>query len=273
MTKYLWICFVWIICGISSIFGQSVPFGGAVFSGSLVEEQGPTWTKIVLYGSDGTYQEVSHMVYENGVSNSIGQNAPLANGTYTEVKTSSTSGVLKVVIGSKVIESEYHLENDVVGYYGTLPKTATSVSFIRNSPKTLDGFLNVSSLAWVSRDRKAITGFIVASGSARYVLIRCVGPSLRNFGVESPVALPVCKLYLTPAAVRDVSRGWDADSALAPGFRSLFRALGAFDLDSNSADCVFFGRLGPGAYTVQSSAEQGEGNVITEVYMLPVGQQ
>jgi len=52
----------------------------------------------------------------------------------------------------------------------------------------------------------------------------------------------------------------------------IFSIAGAFPLNANSNDQVFFGMLPPGAYTVQVSdttVGAGGGTALIEVYILP----
>jgi hypothetical protein len=120
-----------------------------------------------------------------------------------------------------------------------------------------------------------ITGFVVAGPgtSAKKMLVRAIGPTLKRFGIENPVARPVLRIYdsagqpytnayVYPAVVGGPTYESDLANALA--------SVGAFPTDPGSGDVVLLVPFVPGAYTAQvTSADASGGEVLIEIYEVP----
>lgn len=111
-----------------------------------------------------------------------------------------------------------------------------------------------------------IMGFVLGGDTPRDVLIRAVGPTLGDFGVDGVVVDPELKLYRDADIVAENDQ-WssiqaDAKSAAAG-------LVGAFTLPADSADSAILIGLPPGRYTAHVSAKDAmEGIVLAEVYLL-----
>ncbi|MBI5766258.1 MAG: immunoglobulin domain-containing protein [Verrucomicrobia bacterium] len=107
-----------------------------------------------------------------------------------------------------------------------------------------------------------ICGLSVAGDGAQSVLIRAIGPSLRQFGVTDP--LPAPRLVVFDSAGNRL-----ADTARwSPELSPTFARVGAFALPSGSADSATVVRLEAGrSLTVQvGDTTGGSGEVLLEIY-------
>lgn len=122
-----------------------------------------------------------------------------------------------------------------------------------------------------------VTGFVVggssnlssSSNSGKKVIVRAVGPSLALFGVNTPLARPVLRIFDSrgqPYGSTAMAGGLTYEQDLA---NSLARA-GAFATPPGSADAVVLMTFPPGNYTAQvTSADGSGGTVLIEVYEVP----
>ncbi len=123
--------------------------------------------------------------------------------------------------------------------------------------------LNISTRARIgSGDDVVVCGFVITGGSSRQVLVRVLGPSLRQFGVADAVADPTMQVIPAggsdPLAANDNWRDGDAAAILATG-------LAPYD----PLDCALILDLPPGAYTALISGRNGgTGIALAEVYDL-----
>lgn len=138
-----------------------------------------------------------------------------------------------------------------------------------------DRLLNMSTRGNVGAggDQGLVSGFVVASGSQKKLIIRAVGPSLSLFGVTNGLRAPVLRIfdasgrpyenqYVYPAVVG----GPTYESDLA---ESLARA-GAFPLPAESRDAVTMQPFTAGSYTAQVTSGDGtSGAVLLEIYEVP----
>jgi hypothetical protein len=237
---------------------------------------------LLYFRADGTFQEI---ISEDNYTNSSEalKTSPLRSGAYT-----------------------YSIVPDQWGYEGTISITvgSTSTLLIRFSDQpylvevpavnvfpraALTGAVNVSNNSWISAAHPTTPGFVIQGNNPRWVLIRGVGPSLSQFGVQSPVqnlslglqSVSVPGIYLDfPGVNVPQSSGiatiapinsWSNDPNLTVGFQTIFLLAGAFQLTSESSDCAALVLLPPGAYTIQGTTPSSGGELLTEVYVLPYG--
>lgn len=148
---------------------------------------------------------------------------------------------------------------------------------------------NVSNRVVLRPAESAITGFVIGGNSLRLVLIRAVGPTLANFDVSPVSTNPTFQVVPNSGMIiGGAGQTWSLvtylpDSPLTglPVFQYdsqamswIFKLAGAFPLNANSNDQVYFGVLGPGAYTVianDSTVGASGGSALIEVYILPYG--
>jgi hypothetical protein len=137
------------------------------------------------------------------------------------------------------------------------------------SPSALAGqatprLVNVSVLKSIGAGLTA--GFVVGGGSARSILVRAIGPTLKKaFGVTGTDDDPRLTLFSgeTKLASND---NWGGGASLKASFAS----VGAFSLSDSSNDAALVASLPPGNYTVQVAGEKAVGGVVlVEIYELP----
>jgi hypothetical protein len=113
-----------------------------------------------------------------------------------------------------------------------------------------------------------IAGFVLQGPGSTRLLIRAVGPTLGDFGVNGVLPDPTLTIrQLNTSGVLGANDNWAGDAAL----KSAFTTSGAFALpNDNSLDAALIVELPPGAYTatVADSADR-EGVALVEVYELP----
>jgi hypothetical protein len=241
---------------------------------------------LVLCRADGTYQQI---ISEGVTNTTIGlqTNVP-ASGTYTYSMIAGPTGPEGVITfsGASIYGTVTY-----GGGGGGINSPAVNI-YPRNA---LTGAVNVSNNSWVTSSHATTTGFVIQGSNPRWVLVRGDGPSLSQFGVPSPVAVPQLGLYgafgnyanygvlagtVNITRVRDAATGatvsltmnpWSSDPNLAAGLQALFSLSGAFQFPSGSSDCAGLVLLPPGAYTIQGSTAGADGALLTEVYVLPYG--
>ena len=149
---------------------------------------------------------------------------------------------------------------------------ATNYSGLSNEadPAALDAqrLVNVSGRASAGTgDQVAIGGFVISGTQAKTVLIRAVGPGLRDFGVPTALTAPRLQVHRGSTVIA-ANTGWGSAANVADIIAAAARS-GAFSLTAGSADSVVLTSLQPGAYTaVVSSTTGGSGAVLLEVYEL-----
>jgi len=111
-----------------------------------------------------------------------------------------------------------------------------------------------------------IAGFVVEGVSSKQVLIRAIGPSLREFGIRGVAVDPrlvvrkSSRVFSSDIAIND---DWDGSSSV---FEDTARKVGAFPLSAGETDAAIILTLEPGVYTAQMS-DSGSGGVgLIEVY-------
>lgn len=126
--------------------------------------------------------------------------------------------------------------------------------------------VNVSALSAVGTGTGTlIAGFIIRGALARTVLIRAIGPTLSEFGVESPLQDPQLTVHSVSSIVAE-NDNWAGTQPLSAAFRQ----VGAFQLDPSSKDSALLVTLPPGSYTAQVNGAGGTtGVALVEVYEVP----
>ncbi len=106
-------------------------------------------------------------------------------------------------------------------------------------------------------------GFAIAGTAAKTVLIRAVGPALRQFGTANAHGDPELRLFRGDGSY--IARNYDWHSLA--GWGAVFHLVGAFPLAAGSDDSALVIRLPPGTYTAQAHGTNGtSGVVLVEVY-------
>lgn len=228
-----------------------------------------TTTSLYLLGTDGTYEPLAVIANASGTVSTQPVTAGTA-GTFTfdgSTLTLTAQGQNPVSVAMHAV-STY----ESVGSVSTGP-----TSYDLNLREPGAGAGNVSNLNSVAAGGTTTTGFVIVGTTPRWVMIRAVGPSLAQFGLSSFVANPSLTVYngrgtpVTWSGYPSSTIGsWSNLPNLTAGVSALAAVTGAFPLTAGSSDCVAYGQLQPGAYTVVSSAPAGQaGSLMTEVYVLP----
>jgi hypothetical protein len=132
---------------------------------------------------------------------------------------------------------------------------------------TAPRLVNVSARALVgSGDDILIPGFVITGGSPKTVLIRAIGPTLGDLGVEGAMADPRLQLYSGDTEI-EANDNWGDDPAAVAPLIALFNRVGAFEIPEGSADAVLVVTLDPGLYTAHvRGVDGGTGVALVEVY-------
>ncbi|MCF3649718.1 multicopper oxidase family protein [Synoicihabitans lomoniglobus] len=104
-----------------------------------------------------------------------------------------------------------------------------------------------------------VAGFVIEGEGTKKMVIRAVGPELREFGLTTALDDPDLALFRAGA----ILARQDDWSAL---YADAFKSLGAFALSPASADAVLVQTLGAGVYTTPVGDGGGSGVMLLEVY-------
>lgn len=111
-------------------------------------------------------------------------------------------------------------------------------------------------------DEVLVVGFVVDGNVPKRLLLRGVGPTLSGFGVGGALADPTLRLFNSDSEVVAENDDWNATLVA-----DVASSVGAFALDSGSADAALVYTVIPGAYTAQVSGAGGTSGVaLVEVY-------
>lgn len=127
--------------------------------------------------------------------------------------------------------------------------------------------LNVSNRVEVSAGGSAHTGFVL--GKTGQYLVRVVGPTLREFGVEDAAGATGIKLHRVGFPEHDIifEAGLSAPSEV---LRRAAQWVGAFPLVEDEQDVAVMVRLYPGTYVAEAlNPTDQSGQVMIELYALP----
>jgi hypothetical protein len=110
-----------------------------------------------------------------------------------------------------------------------------------------------------------IVGFVIDGTSTKSVLVRGVGPTLREFGVNDALSDPLLSLY-SGGRIATGNDDWNANDNAADIARTSLQ-VGAFSLASTTLDSALLATLEHGAYTVHLSGKgSSSGVALVEIY-------
>jgi hypothetical protein len=111
-----------------------------------------------------------------------------------------------------------------------------------------------------TNDKTLIMGFVIAGAGPKQVLVRGLGPLLRNYGVNGALANPELKVFSGATQV-DGNNDWNP--ALAPAFA----AVGAAGLTAGSKDAALLRDGTSGVFSAHVTSVDGSvGVALAEVY-------
>ncbi|WP_158277617.1 matrixin family metalloprotease [Opitutus sp. ER46] len=127
--------------------------------------------------------------------------------------------------------------------------------------------VNLSSRGFVGPGGALTAGFVLRGSTQRNILVRGVGPALREYGVTNPLADPQLTVI---AQAGSQAVGSNDNWGQTPQLASTFQAIGAFPLASASPDAALQLPLTPTAYTarITPGTSGGSGLALAEVYDL-----
>lgn len=103
-------------------------------------------------------------------------------------------------------------------------------------------------------------------GAPKSVLVRAVGPTHGQFGLDDALTAPVLTLFNAGQQPIATNTRWGTATNVA-ALRTTAQRVGAFPLPDNSADSALLVTLPPGAYTAQTAgANNGTGVALVEIY-------
>ncbi len=132
--------------------------------------------------------------------------------------------------------------------------------------QTRTRLINLSTRALVGTGSSVvIPGMVIGGESPRRVLIRAVGPTLRQYGVNAALERPTMSLVLGQRTVASNTEWGTAENAAAMTAAAV--QVGAFALPAGSKDSALLVTLNPGIYTTVVQGVDGTGGVaLVEVY-------
>lgn len=215
----------------------------------------------LLLKADGEYVGLL-ATHRNGFTDFVPQYSIPPNGRWSFRRLNESTGELILDGAAKTLTF-------LTGSSGSIPPTlSTESSFTIVPYEASTPLTNCSNRSFVRPGGTAFTGFVVTNPNRSRLLVRAVGPGLRQFGVTDALSRPVLAIAeASSGRVFARNAGWsDAAGVIQAGAK-----VGAFALAQSSADSALLISLLPGAYVAQvSSAEiTDSGEVLVEVYVLP----
>ncbi|HZZ59232.1 MAG TPA: hypothetical protein VFE31_15480 [Opitutaceae bacterium] len=136
--------------------------------------------------------------------------------------------------------------------------------------------INISSSGYVgvvpntdATEHTIEAGFIIGGSGTEEVLIRGIGPTLKNFGVSTAASDVQLTVYDVNNNPLKSNHGWSSGSTTdTQALQAAFSATGAFSLNLGTLDSALLITLPPGNYTaeVTGGANGVSGTVLAEVY-------
>ena len=112
-------------------------------------------------------------------------------------------------------------------------------------------FGNISTRAFVGTGASVeIGGFIVSGTQPKQVLIRGLGPALKQYGVSGALGDPVLKLFSGQTVIA-TNDNWSSDSSATAAITRVTSLVNAPSFELGSKDAAILTTLSPGGYTVQ----------------------
>lgn len=154
----------------------------------------------------------------------------------------------------------------------TIEQNAFQVASYRVSTDFSDvgALVNVSTLAAVGvNGQPMIAGFVIQGSGVKRVLLRAVGPtlSLAPYNVGGALTDPTLTLHGGANLLQSNDDWWRGTVGVA----AAFKAVGAFELPSNSRDAALLVDLKPGDYSATVASKSGSGRAIVEAYEIHAG--
>jgi len=150
-------------------------------------------------------------------------------------------------------------------YFALLDEGLSILSVDGSGAKATVSNLSTRAEAGVN-DNTLTPSFVIEGTQPKRILIRAVGPTLKNFGLANPIPDPLITVYNDKQTAIAGNDNWGSSANLADLTGTSDR-LGAFALNAGSKDAALLLTLQPGAYTAQVSDAKGSvGTAMAEIY-------
>jgi len=176
-------------------------------------------------------------------------------------------------IGPMVVLPPFYNSPSSVGkYFAQNPNAAPIELSLQHYPLAMEllegvktNVINVSTRGWVgSGERALITGFVVQGGAPRSVVIRAIGPSLKNFGLNDVLANPRLAVFRGSEMIA-VNDDWKDGNFTPPVEAAVIPPPPppwyAWLFPADDKESAIHLSLPPGAYTVHVSSVDGSPGV------------
>lgn len=118
-----------------------------------------------------------------------------------------------------------------------------------------------------SGDDVLILGFVISGSGSEQVLLRGIGPGLKQLGISAPLTDPTLTLFDAKGVQLTTNDDWGSNASTASTLSALFSRLGAFSLETSSADAALAPTLSTGPYTFHIRGKGGaQGVALGEIY-------
>jgi hypothetical protein len=155
----------------------------------------------------------------------------------------------------------------LTGVLTTQARSTSDADTAGGNVATASRLANLSTFVRLRPDSGApLSGFVITGEMKKQILIRAVGPGLRQFGLGDLLPDPVLTVFNGGGREIAHNAGWTSD-ANALDLPRLSTQAGAFQLSADSADSALVLHLAPGSYTVAiSSLASSTGTALLEIY-------
>jgi hypothetical protein len=139
-----------------------------------------------------------------------------------------------------------------------------SVENASAAPSSAPKLIEISARAQVANGPQMLmAGFAVSGSGSKQLLVRGIGPTLAEFGVQGTLSQPQLALMAADGSTLASDGAWGGGADLA----ALMATAGAFALFPNSADSALAQTVSAGTYTAQVSGAGGtSGIALVEVF-------
>jgi hypothetical protein len=222
----------------------------------LLRGIGPT---LGAFGVGGAYPDPRLEVYDGStkVTENDDWNATLA-------PVFSSVGAFGLTVGGKDAALQAPISGARTAQLSGTGSGVVLVEVYDSGTGTAVRLVNVSARNFVGTgDNILIAGFVIDGSVGKTLLIRAIGPRLADLGVQGVLADPKLEIYSGTTKIAE-NDNWSATLALTA------QSVGAFSLNTGSADAALLVTLPPGAYSAQvSGIASGTGEALVEVYEVP----
>jgi hypothetical protein len=137
------------------------------------------------------------------------------------------------------------------------------------SPESQAIVQNLSSRTFVTAGATSTAGFVIQGNANKQVMIRAVGPTLQNYGINNYLPNPVLTIWkINSGSNQQIATNTNWNTASNKNAIIAFaQSVGDFPLNNNSTDSVVLTYLAPGMYTAVITDVNGHAGVLlTEIY-------